>query len=782
VLRANASVKAGSLTTYDLNASDETDVYTAVRPIIALGDAHFEISAGKDLEIETIYNPTYSKQSNANVNSADLNPNLSAFAFDDKSISSVNTKATYSQFSAFSTYSDQSGVSLTAMGGDMLLSNNTLLVLGVGGPGLTHEGVWRPYAAMLAYAPPTLEAAALSGSLVSQGGFALASAASGQLALLANESITLNNQSGVFSRVVMLDNDPATVSTPAHPTLLRTADLSIIRGEVTGLAAHTYGNLHSDDSAPVLVVAKEGSISGASGSEATLMLPKRADIEAGLDIRDLGFTIQHSNAADDTLVIAGRDFVDSTNVEEAGVVKHVVTGPGQLTLLAGRDIDLGNGQGVVTRGNLDNPYLPSGGASVMAVSGATISADEAAANPFDALKSRTDFFDALVLASKYESFAKANESSNGGPSDVELASFDLELTKTFPNTFNVIGKLPTEAAVQGASVAHLFVKQFNQAILDALATDVQGVVPSSAKLTNLAFDLAMIQRYPAMFADTSLPSDLLSPDSHPHLGAFDALISKAFGSSQAGDIKVFGSQFKTEQGGSLDLMAPGGSIIAGLTSVPAYLNSKPASEVGIFTIRGGDIRALVKNDFLVNQGRVFTLGGGDITMVSQYGNIDAGRGTKTASSAPPPLLTTDASGNTKIDIAGSIAGSGIAALKTSDDQPVSNISATAPRGVFDAGDAGVRSTGSVSIQAGACLNCSNISAGGGIASSVSLGGIATASAAPAATSSAADEATKQMSVAPKETLALTVEVLGHGEEDDSDDDEEKRKRAKAKKS
>jgi multidrug efflux pump subunit AcrA (membrane-fusion protein) len=97
---------------------------------------------------------------------------------------------------------------------------------------------------------------------------------------------------------------------------------------------------------------------------------------------------------------------------------------------------------------------------------------------------------------------------------------------------------------------------------------------------------------------------------------------------------------------------------------------------------------------------VFTLGGGDITMVSQYGNIDAGRGSKTASSAPPPLLTTDEkTGNTKIDISGSISGSGIATLKTSDKQPASDVVALAPRGIFDAGDAGVRSTGKVQIEA-----------------------------------------------------------------------------------
>jgi filamentous hemagglutinin len=216
------------------------------------------------------------------------------------------------------------------------------------------------------------------------------------------------------------------------------------------------------------------------------------------------------------------------------------------------------------------------------------------------------------------------------------------------------------------------------------------------------------------------------------------------------------------------LLAPGGSVVAGLVSVPSYLLGRPASETGIFTVRGGAIRSLVKTDFLVNQGRVFSLGGGDITLISQFGNIDAGRGTKTATSAPPPLLTTDASGNTKIDISGSIAGSGIATLSTSDNQAPSNVYAVAPRGIFDAGDAGVRSTGAVDIQASIVLNAGNIAASGAVSGAVTVdaGGIA-ASAAPSSTGNSAQEATKQLAAAPRDLLGLAVELLGFGDAEDS---------------
>jgi filamentous hemagglutinin len=161
---------------------------------------------------------------------------------------------------------------------------------------------------------------------------------------------------------------------------------------------------------------------------------------------------------------------------------------------------------------------------------------------------------------------------------------------------------------------------------------------------------------------------------------------------------------------------------------------------------------------------VFTLGGGDITLISQFGNIDAGKGAKTAASAPPPLLKTDANGNTTLDLAGSIAGSGIATLRTSDTQAPSNVIALAPRGIFDAGDAGVRSTGTVAISAAVVRNSDNISAASGVSGAVSAPAAAPV-AAPAAdvAASSTKAASGQTAAAQTPSLALTVDVLGYGD-------------------
>ena len=281
-----------------------------------------------------------------------------------------------------------------------------------------------------------------------------------------------------------------------------------------------------------------------------------------------------------------------------------------------------------------------------------------------------------------------------------------------------------------------------------------------------------------------------------NLAKFDAVIASLFPTSaiSGGDVNVFGSQLKTDRGGSISIYAPGGSVFAGLVTLPAYLKNKAASDLGIFTIGGGALQSLVKTDFLVNQGRVFTLGGGDITLVSQYGNIDAGKGAKTAQSAPPPILTTDAKGNTVVDISGSIAGSGIATLRTGPNVPASNVYPIAPRGIFDAGDAGVRSTGSVNIVAATVLNANNIAASGNVSGThaADTGGLGGAVAAPANTAvTKTDSFANSANPNANAVGTLTVELLGYGGGDSqenvtldsqnvsSDESEDERKKKKS---
>jgi hypothetical protein len=525
----------------------------------------------------------------------------------------------------------------------------------------------------------------------------------------------------------MSDLDPAALPGVLSPRALSVKsdiDLLTYAKFTDGLQFHAPGGaagvaLHANDAQPARIVALTGNVSGDENAVQTIILPKRAEIIAGNDIRNLGFKIQQVAATDVTRLEAGRDFIDNTGAAGPISVAHQVSGPGRVDLQAGRNVDLGNGQGLSTRGNLDNPYLPDAGAGVNLLAGAQ---------------------------ADYAGFVRSSVAAGELPpaDQAALIAYMRALQPGLPATLDATQAL---AAFNALSAAQ------SRPFLDARKP---------------LFDTLF-------FSKTRLASQAPGGGVAADLSAFDGVIASLFptGLISGGDINVFGSQIKTERGGAIDLFAPGGSVFAGLLQQPAWLaaqlKSDPsyAARLGVTTIRGGELRSLVKQDFLVNQGRVFTLGGGDITLVSQFGDIDAGRGAKTAVSAPPPLITVDSKGNVVVDISASISGSGIATLSTSSSVPASNVYPVAPRGVFDAGDAGVRSTGSVSVVAATVLNASNITASGGVsgaktADTSGIGGAVAAPAPPPATRT--DSFAGAANQNPEAATALTVELLGFGAE------------------
>jgi hypothetical protein len=126
----------------------------------------------------------------------------------------------------------------------------------------------------------------------------------------------------------------------------------------------------------------------------------------------------------------------------------------------------------------------------------------------------------------------------------------------------------------------------------------------------------------------------------------------------------------------------------------------------------GAIRAFAKEHFTVNRSRILTLQGGDILLWSSDGNIDAGRGAKTASAAPPPVIQTDANGNIFVNPSGAVSGSGIGQLLTGAGTTVGSVDLLAPRGIVDAGDAGIRVAGNLNVAAVQVVGADNIRVGG----------------------------------------------------------------------
>ena len=272
-----------------------------------------------------------------------------------------------------------------------------------------------------------------------------------------------------------------------------------------------------------------------------------------------------------------------------------------------------------------------------------------------------------------------------------------------------------------------------------------------------------------------------------------AALESLFPSSQSqsnpysGNVSLPFSRIYSLNGGDIAVLAPGGKIDVGLANTPASLAklnaTRSASELGIVAQQAGNVHMLADQDVLVNTSRVFTLGGGNIAIWSSKGDIDAGKGAKSAISAPPPTLVVDAAGNVSINFASAVSGSGIRTISTGADITAGDVDLIAPAGFVNAGDAGIGSSGNLNIAAQRVVGLDNIQVGGassgvppetgGLGASLSgvtaSAGSSTTSAANSVADSAATEKTP-VAMADAALSWLEVFVVGLGEENCRQDD------------
>ena len=626
----------------------------AVGTVLALGDASANLTARLDMDIETVINPSLVPQTSGN-----------------KAGAGGSNRESY-----FVTYGPDSTASLLSVAGNTTLKNDLSGLTGLSNA----YGLDSNFVAGLGFYPGSLEAVALQGDLSLRQGFTLMPSAVGDLRLLAGGSI--DKQGG--APINLSDMAIARVPTLTSP----------IRG-ISGVSAlvtlpekesDAYGPdvSHQNDTRSAYVVARSGDIIGQASPLVFANLAKAAVFQAGRDI--LNVTVVGQNMRDDdvTRFLAGRDIVfDTVRDPLSGTIslensaRIAIGGPGRVELIAGRDINLGTSLGVVTRGNLTNPYLPEGGADLLALAGAMA------------------------------------RDQDGNMLTINPALLDDQVLKSF---FAELAVSAEESSLN---------KDYSRG------------------------EAAIAALFPTGTTDAPL--------------------------TYQGDISLFFSQMKTEQGGNIEMLAPGGGINAGLASVSGF--DREAAELGIMTVQGGDIDTYTLGDFQVNSSRVFTISGGDILLWSAEGNIDAGKGAKTASATPPPQLRIDSKGNFVLDVSQSIAGSGIGGLSEG-----SNVALIAPKGEVNAGDAGIRAGGNLTIAAERVANADNLDVGG-ISTGVQVADTGNLSGSLSGVSNLADntgEATKSVAGSIKEeggqnaqeakqVLAafkptfINVEVLGFGE-------------------
>lgn len=503
-------------------------------------------------------------------------------------------------------------------------------------------------------------------------------------------------------------------------------------------AGHTPGLLHSDDIDPVRIYAQHDVV---FTYQNPLISPKRVEIKAGHDVIDPNIIVQNLKSTDISLVQAGNDIRysdpvrngDSIAAAEAGIQ---VAGPGRLHMIAGRDVDLGTSTGVRSVGNLYNPYLGEKGADILMHAGATAAAD------YNGMISTY-----LDTSSKYSSiylpqltkYMQQRTGNTGLNNTQALTAFKL-----------------LDKPAQTAFINQVFFAELKAGGRDAIKASGDSFGDYSRA------ERAILRMFPTFTTNQGLVSKTGSI-----MSDFGKIANEQV--TNPGDLKLFYSQIRSERGGKIELLVPGGLVNAGL-AVPGGTLAKPDTDLGIVSIRGGELLAMVRNDFQVNQSRVFTLGGSDLMLYSALADIDAGKGAKTSSSTPPPVVRI-ANGQVTYDYSGAVAGSGIAALTATGGTP-GRVSLFAPYGEINAGEAGIRSAGGIDLGARVITGADNIQAAGGISGlpapdtsglAISAPVSADASSAGKQGDSIADAAKTSNSKLAALPSLITVEVLALGD-------------------
>ena len=753
---------AGSVGPSNINIAGLT---TPVSTLLALQDAQWSVQARDGVDIADILNPSYAI------------PSSPLFIPDAQS------------------YSARSAVTAKTASGDLTLGSLAWE---------TQVLADNPTSYDLGVLPSTLDFSALSGNMniLTSGG--LYPSATGNLNLLAADSVHFAQQN--YDLDFSTSNDlraagfgliDATASILPSPLLPQGSDPVLyaqglsnqhyLDGGNAGILSvdlHQAG-LHNADSTPVRIYALNGSIvngtpapSGIYGDAMVIEPDKPALIQAGRDIVNLSFVGQQTHASDVTRIVAGHDIYDTqynpivglnffTGVHYQPIPVIEQAGVGTLDVEAGRNIGpltsqadllnskvggvVGSPTGIATIGNTLNPYLPHDGASVSVLFGVAPGIDTSnflaqyLGNP-----DGVDGFGSLVpdLVSFME------QQADGQVADTGFAQDQLNVVLTPQQAQAAFQQLP-------AYKQQFFAQQELFKLLGQVGADYNN--PDSPYYNQYARGYAAIESlFPASLGYTNN-------------GGGAGGINGEAKTVDTGDLDIRSSTIQTQQGGNVSILGPGGQALIGSAEAPPVITKNgqvvagPNSQ-GVLTLEQGNVGIFIDRSLLLAQSRIFTEQGGNMVIWSSNGDINAGQGAKTVADIPPPTYLCDLNAFCLIDAKGEVTGAGIATLQTIPGAPTGNVYLVAPRGTVDAGDAGIRVSGNLVVAAAQVLNADNIQVQGQkigvpVAQTVNVGALTNAAAAAGAVSKVAQDMAKQQQndALGKQPSIISVQVLGFGD-------------------
>ncbi len=726
----------------NIDRSDDSDKAL----VLALGDVQANVFALGDVEVAAVTSPTIIPQSS-----------LQSDAFRGFDVYADTT-------SYFFTYGQDSKVSLESLTKDILFTNTN------------DTASWQSEFVNIDFTPNSqqvtealftypgeLEAVAVEGDIHIDGSFILVPSYAGGITLMAGRDI-FSDSTAIRTSVTVSAVDPQKLPTSESPianfaTLTSNGGL-LTFDPVTALDRNGFyaaEPTHVNDQQQSLIIANRD-IQGIN--QFFIQSPEQTNVVAGRDIKNVSFTLQNNRESDISLIEAGRDIIypnvrDASGNPTENINRIEIFGPGRLDVIAGRDVNLGGSEGITSLGNIYSRGLSDKGADITVMTGISQQPDYSGFIE-KYLVDDVGFNDELIKFITSEQFAGdlisliSEQTSEAYDSHQDAVSDFLRFDDQLQNTLAIQALQQVGGYAQRELLLDIYFSELKLAGIQALILD--GAIEAQDGMTKENLD-PLVDGYVRGFNAINTLFPGANESDNPYSGG----LNMAF------------SSIRTTRGGDINFVTPGGEVNAGLAVVPQFGAGKSADELGVITGGTGNINGMAQNDIAVNLSRIFALGGGNVTLWSSAGDIDAGRGAKSALSVPPPQISFDPdTGDVIEETPSAVSGSGIQCASVGGID--CSLSLSAPQGVVDAGEAGIAG-GDVFLAATEVLNSDNIDAGGvsvgiPVSSGVSASVAGASSSGTTATDAAQDSLSSNLAsaAAQQEAIAfLTVDVIGIGE-------------------